>query len=206
MKLIGMLDSPYVRRTAISLKQMGISFALDQLSVFSGYDKIAALNPAVKVPTLVTDDGVVLMDSSLIVDFARRLLGKKEEEPDGAENAMARHHRLLGLALVASEKTLHVVYERVLRPAEKIHAPWLERVERQLVSTYELLEAEYGQGAPARADGSLSQSEIMSAVAWRFSREMLPDLVQEQDHPALAAHSARCEATPEFKAYPYPAG
>lgn len=34
MRLIGMLDSPYVRRVAISLKLMQIPFELEQLSVF----------------------------------------------------------------------------------------------------------------------------------------------------------------------------
>lgn len=205
MKLIGMLDSPFVRRTAISLKKMGVPFALDQLSVFGGFDAFAAVNPAVKAPTLVTDEGEVLMDSSLIIDFARRCLAKTEE-PDSTTNGLAHHHRVLALALVASEKSIQVVLERSLRPAERMHLPWLERVERQLASTYKLLEAEYGNGASEKDATDLSQPNIMSAVAWRFSREMIPDLVREQDYPALAAHSARCEATPEFKAYPYPTG
>ena len=35
MKLIGMLDSPYVRRVAISLRRLGIAFEHEPLSVFS---------------------------------------------------------------------------------------------------------------------------------------------------------------------------
>jgi glutathione S-transferase len=34
MQLIGMLDSPYVRRVAISLRVLGLAFDLDQVSVF----------------------------------------------------------------------------------------------------------------------------------------------------------------------------
>ena len=34
MRLIGMLDSPYVRRVAVSLKLMKLPFELEQLSVF----------------------------------------------------------------------------------------------------------------------------------------------------------------------------
>ena len=71
MQLIGMLDSPYVRRVAVSLKVLGLPFDLDQVSVFRHFDKFAALNPVVKAPTLITDDGVVLMDSSLILDLRR---------------------------------------------------------------------------------------------------------------------------------------
>ncbi|HEY8908463.1 MAG TPA: glutathione S-transferase N-terminal domain-containing protein, partial [Rhodoferax sp.] len=66
MKLIGMLDSPYVRRTAIGLKLQGISFEHLPLSVFSTFDEFRELNPVVKAPTLIMDDGQVLMDSTLI--------------------------------------------------------------------------------------------------------------------------------------------
>jgi hypothetical protein len=34
MRLIGMLDSPFVRRVAMSLKLMGIDFALEPISLF----------------------------------------------------------------------------------------------------------------------------------------------------------------------------
>ena len=73
MRLIGMLDSPYVRRTAISLRMMGFDFELSQLSVFRNYDEFQAISPVVKAPSLVTDDGMVLIDSSLILEYAERM-------------------------------------------------------------------------------------------------------------------------------------
>lgn len=69
MKLIGMLDSPYVRRVAISLAAYGVAFEHRPLSVFSDYAAFAELNPAVKAPTLLLDDGTVLMDSTLILHY-----------------------------------------------------------------------------------------------------------------------------------------
>ena len=36
-QLIAMLDSPYVRRVAISLKVLGLGFDLDQVSVFPSF-------------------------------------------------------------------------------------------------------------------------------------------------------------------------
>ena len=57
MRLIGMLDSPYVRRVAISLECLGISFAHDAISAFSTYEEFQRINPVVKAPTLVCDDG-----------------------------------------------------------------------------------------------------------------------------------------------------
>ncbi len=56
MQLIGMLDSPYVRRVAVSLKVLGLPFDLDQVSVFRHFDKFASINPVVKAPSFVTDE------------------------------------------------------------------------------------------------------------------------------------------------------
>lgn len=69
MRLIGMLDSPYVRRVAISLEFLGVPFEHDAVSVFSTFEKFQSINPVVKAPSLVCDDGEVLMDSSLILQF-----------------------------------------------------------------------------------------------------------------------------------------
>ena len=45
MKLVGMLDSPYVRRVAISLDLYGVDFEHQPLSVFSTYEQFASINP-----------------------------------------------------------------------------------------------------------------------------------------------------------------
>ena len=74
MRLIGMLDSPYVRRVAISLQLMELPFSHEALSVFRNFEAFAAINPVVKAPTFVTDDGTVLMDSALILEYLERLV------------------------------------------------------------------------------------------------------------------------------------
>ena len=66
MKLIGMLDSPYVRRAAISLRMLGLPFEHQSLSVFSTFDAFRAINPLVKAPTLIGDDGGQLDRKSVV--------------------------------------------------------------------------------------------------------------------------------------------
>ena len=70
MQLIGMLDSPYVRRVAVSFQLLGLPFEHRSISVFRTFEQFHAINPVVKAPTLVCDDGTVLMDSTLILDYA----------------------------------------------------------------------------------------------------------------------------------------
>jgi glutathione S-transferase len=47
VQLIGMLDSPYVRRAAITLRLLGLPFEHRPISVFRQYDEFAAINPVV---------------------------------------------------------------------------------------------------------------------------------------------------------------
>src|SRR6201995_156341 len=119
MRLIGMLDSPYVRRVAVSLNFMGLPYRQEQTSVFRHFDAFAAINPVVKAPTLVTDDGTVLMDSTHILLWAEHLAGPERRlQPTERKNQL-RSLCASGPALAACEKTVQIVYEFNLRPAEK---------------------------------------------------------------------------------------
>ena len=63
LQLIGYMDSPFVRRVAITMQFLGIAYNHRELSIFRDYDEFRAINPMVKVPTLVLEDGQVLIDS-----------------------------------------------------------------------------------------------------------------------------------------------
>ena len=202
MRLIGMLDSPYVRRVAISLRLLDLPFTHDQVSVFRQFDAFAAINPVVKAPTLVTDDGTVLMDSSLILEHIERLGAPATLAPSTLA-AHARAQRIVGLALAAADKSVQIEYERKLRPAEKQHQPWLDRVAGQLAAAYKLLEAEIGAEAPWLFGDRPLQADITSAVAFRFTSEIVPDAVDLAAYPRLAALSAKAETTDAFRASPF---
>jgi glutathione S-transferase len=194
MKLIGMLDSPYVRRVAVSLKVLGLPFELDQLSVFRNFEQFSAINPVVKAPTLVTDDGVVLMESSVILDHIASI-APRSLMPRGAPHAVAS--RQVGLALAACEKSVSIVYELNTRPAEKQHQPWLDRVVSQLNFAYAALEAEIPNDWCSGEE--LMQPQITTAVAWRFTQHTSPGRLAASGFPKLAALSARAEALPAFR-------
>jgi glutathione S-transferase len=200
MQLVGMLDSPYVRRAAISLRLLGVPFEHRSISVFSTFEQFSAINPVVKAPTLVCDDGSVLMDSTLIVDYAQSLSGRSLLPADPARRL--RELRLTGLALAACEKTVQIVYERKLRPAEKLHQPWMDRVQGQLVAAYSALERELVAEPLPASEETMTQAGISTAVAWAFTQLLTPDAVSPRDFPALAAFSAQAESLPVFLAAP----
>lgn len=199
MQLIGMLDSPYVRRVAICLKLLEIEVEHQAISVFSGFDRFKAINPVVKAPTLVLADGQILMDSSLILEYAEGIApsGRALLPNQGAARLNAL--QLNGLALVACEKTVQIVYEQQLRPQEKQHQPWLDRVQGQLQAAYAELEKQLPQSAVSPFMGS---AEVSVAVAWGFTQLMLPGQISDQQHPTLAAFAAQAEQHPAFISTP----
>ena len=205
MQLIGMLDSPYVRRVAISLQLLGLPFEHRSLSVFRTFDEFQRINPVVKAPTLVCDSGTVLMDSTLILQYAEAMAAPRRLMPGGVAQ-LERALRRIGLALAACEKSVQIVYERGLRPPEKLHEPWVHRVTGQLLAAFDGLEREYAGSVPAFDAGTILQPELTSAVTWHFVQQMLPEVVEAARCPRLAALSAAAEALPAFKAAPHGAG
>ncbi|WP_024301670.1 glutathione S-transferase [Pseudogulbenkiania sp. MAI-1] len=202
MQLIGMLDSPYVRRVAISLRLLGVPFEHHAVSVFRTFEQFRQINPVVKAPTLVCDDGAVLMDSTLILDYVETCVASGRSLMPGGRAERQHALRLIGLALAACEKSVQIVYERQLRPAEKRHQPWLERVEGQLLAAYGELERELARTPLAVSEEGIDQAGVTTAVAWGFTQLMLADVVKAADFPLLQAFSAQAEQLPAFVALP----
>ena len=206
LQLVGMLDSPYVRRVAVSLQWLGLEFEHRPLSVFSTFEQFGAINPVVKAPTLVCADGTVLLDSTLILGYLERLAPPDRSLLPSGEAELARCLRTVGLALAACEKSVQIIYERTLRPPERQHEPWLARVTGQLLAAYRMLEAEIDY-LPLPVQGSrIDQAGVTAAVAWHFTQRMLPEVVPAVGHPRLEALSQAAERRVEFTAAPHGTG
>jgi len=203
MKLIGMLDSPYVRRVAVSLQLLGLKFEHQSLSVFSTFEQFRQINPVVKAPTLVDEEGNALMDSTLILQYAESIARPSARRTPTMPTELMRSQRLLGLALAACDKAVQLVYERQLRPAEKLHQPWADRVILQLRAALDVLETEQQQQPLEATSAAMPPPGVMQAISWHFIQQMLPDVVQAADYPALAEYSRLAEALPEFRAAPH---
>jgi glutathione S-transferase len=206
MQLIGMLDSPYVRRVAVSLQLLGLRFEHQPVSVFSTFAQFQRINPVVKAPSLVCDDGVVLMDSTLILQYAEAMAAPRASLMPRGMAELKRSLRITGLALAACEKSVQIVYEHELRPSEKLHQPWLSRVTGQLLAAYGALEAELTHQPLVASRAGVDQAGVSTAIAWHFTQQMLPQVVVAANYPALQAFSRQAEALPEFVAAPHGTG
>ena len=204
MQLIGMMDSPFVRRVAVSMAVLGIAFEHRSVSVFRHFDEFRQINPTVKAPTFIDDDGTQLIDSTLILDYLDLRVAPESRLMPSALAERRRALHLIGFALAACEKTVQIVYEQNLRPQEKQHAPWLERLQTQLAAAYDTLEHDVAKlGVDAWLCGDrLMQPDITVAVAWRFTQYAIAGAVEPGRYPGLAALSQRAEALPVFVGAP----
>ncbi len=197
MKLIGVYDSPFLRRVAISMHVLGFAYEHVPLSVFRQMESFKVYNPLVRTPTLVLSDGQILTDSNFILDYLDERVPERRLMPAaGPERLVAM--QLLSVALVACEKAVALNYETILRPPEKHFEGMIERNRDQVIKALEMLEAKLPFAVSH--GGHLDQVAITTAVAVRFISHYQPALMLHGKHPGLAALSAQCEQLPAFLA------
>ena len=198
MLLVGMLDSPYVRRAAVTGTLLGLEFEHRSVSVFRHMDEFRAINPLIKAPSLVTDDGTVISESLLIIQHFEDLSGRSLRPVEAS--VRMRDRSLTGIGIVAADKAVAIEYERK-RPEDQRHAPWQERIVVQLHTALDLLDAAAGRGE-LTAGPDLLPSDIAAAIAWGFCRFVTPEFAPVERWPALAAQASACEALDVFKQWP----
>lgn len=196
MILIGQYDSPFVRRVGIAMTIYRMEFEHRPWSVFGDADRLRAVNPLTRVPTLVLDDGDVLTDSHLILDY----LDSRAETPllPRAEPARHRVLRVVGLACGLADKAVSLFYERRLHD---LASPiWTARCETQIAAVLQVLEAERAKmPGPFWFGPTISHADVALACAWRFVNESHPGLVKARKYRAIAATTAAMESLAVFQ-------
>jgi glutathione S-transferase len=199
--LIGMYDSPFVRRVAISLDLLGMPFEHRNWSVGKDFDRIRQYSPLGRVPVLVPADGEPLAESAMILEHLDDLVGPERAlmPPTGPERRAAL--RILAFATGAAEKAIQIVGERVFRPEHLRHAPYVERCRAQMRGAL----GELDKACAAVADREwlvsdrIGTTDITVACFATYAREAVPEPLDA--FPALRARVDRCEALPVFRRY-----
>ena len=199
MILIGMYDSSYTRRVAIALSLYGMPFEHRAWSVGRDFDRIRQYNPLGRAPTLVLDDGEVLTESAMMLDYLDDVVGRDRALMPATGIARRDAQRLIALATGAIDKAILIVLERIFRPVEMHSEAWLSRCRTQVEGAL----GELDKACAARAGhdwlvgDAMTHADIAVACYATHLRESLPlDLSQ---WPALRAHVDRCEALPVFR-------
>ena len=200
MILIGQYDSSFTRRIAIALALYGIAFEHRPWSVFSDAERLRAINPLVRVPTLVLDAGDVLIDSHAIIDYLDRRAPEGQALFPANEPDRHRAMKVAALATGVADKAVALFYE--IHMHEEPSTSLMARLTLQIHSTLAALET---LRTEVKGDcwfgDRIGHADIAVACAFRHLTEALPDLVGGDEYPAIRAHCARLEAMPVFAAH-----
>jgi glutathione S-transferase len=198
MILIGQYDSPFVRRVAVALNLYGFAYEHWPWSTFGDGEKLAAYNPLRRVPTLVLDDGEVLIESAAMLDYL--------DERAGSERGLIPSHgagrraalKVCALATGLCDKLVILVYERMLH--ETTSDAWISRCETQIGDVLDALEKDRTRQSTSFWFGDRpGHADIAVACAMRFLAEAHPAIHARGRWPGLATHAAICEDMDVFR-------
>jgi glutathione S-transferase len=207
MRLIGIYLSPYVRRVAISLDILKLPFELQEVFVFGEPETVRRYNPLVRIPALVLDDGTNLVESGAILDEIDHMVGPEQRLVPNEGPLRRRVLQTASMALGSAEKAQWAFYEDRVRPAEKVHMPWIDHNDRQVLGGFEHLNgtvAKVDDGGWIAGTPEISQADITTAVSYTFANLARPNLELAKRFPELARFAERCEALPAFLKAPLP--
>lgn len=201
MKLVGMFDSPYVRRVAVSMRLLDLPFEHLNWSIGRDQPQVAELNPLGLVPVLVTDAGDVLVESTAIVDYLDQLVGPARALVPAAGDARRRVLQLAALAMGVADKARLQASERIFRPSALRHPPLLARLHGQMLATCHALE----RASAARGDAAwlvgdaITQADITLVCGLTYAVEAAGLALDDAALSALRARHARLSALPVFR-------
>lgn len=189
MKLYASPTSPFARKPrAVALEKR---LALEVVMVAPPYSAVAPLNPLGKIPVLERDDGSVLFDSPVIVEYLDGL-------PSPAQSLLGDGEARLAvgvwqaLADGVMEAAVGVLLEHRREPAQQ--AAWmLERQETKIKSAIDYAEARAGDGFLVGGRFTLADIALVAALGYVDLRFPHP---WRDTHPRLAAYAERVGARP----------
>ena len=198
MILIGRYLSPFVRRVGVVLVHYGIGFEHRPLRAGGEeQDIIRRSSPLGRVPVLVLDNGDVLSDSALILDYLDTLAPPHARLlPHTGEDDRFRFLNALSIATGTAEKSI-AVYSELARPEERRHPPAMEKASRQTKDGLAWLEAKVV--GPWMWGDSMTHLDVSTVCYWDFIRIGVPDLFATLDCPRIADIATRAGEVDAFR-------
>lgn len=193
-KLLYSPASPYSAKVRMASAYAGL--ALDAVVVDTNADPtdLVENNPLGKIPVLIIDDGEAVYDSRAIVQYLNRqaknaLFPRNPANRTGAE-------RLEALADGICDCALAHVYERRMRPEEKVHEPWLDKQWDKVLRTLDHLNDDPPNLPKKITAGHIALRACLGYLALRFAGKW------ESGRPKLTRWAKRFDAKfPELEEF-----
>lgn len=180
--------SPYSAKVRMAADYANINIDARTVTTSDEPNDLIGANPLGKIPTLVLDDGFSLFDSRAIMQELDRMSGKALYPRNGDKRRIAE--RLEAAADGLCDSLLAQVYEKRMRPEEKIHQDWLNMQARKVERALDWLEANI---TPVR--GKLNGGQFAVAAAMSYLDLRFADLNWRRGRAKLRRFETRFQET-----------
>jgi glutathione S-transferase len=194
LKLFYSPASEYVRKVMATAIECGLT---DRIELINGRDDLPKHNPLRKIPTLITDEGRVIVDSPVICEYLDRLAGGRLIPADGEARWTALTREAIADGVMESAT--------MLRHDKRFHAGHEsaelgERYRVKIEAGLDRFEDEAGDGKldPPVTIGHLTIAiccgylDFRKIIDWRKDRPALADWYEEfSKRPSLAKTEPR---------------
>jgi len=180
---------------------MGLPYEQNSVFAFTSPDQIKVYNPLIRVPTMILDNGEVLVESYAILDFLDELAGEDNRLVPAHGPERRRVMKDTAMAVGCMDRAQWAAYEYRHRPEEKVHEPWAEHNDFRAIAGLQYLDGlarEAGETGWLSNTDRMSQSDISAVVAYSFTKDVRPHLDLSNSTPALTSFVVRCEALTPF--------
>jgi glutathione S-transferase len=193
-KILYSPTSPYSAKVRMAAAYAGIPLEAVVVDTNSQPAELTGSNPLGKIPTLVTDEGQGIYDSRTITQYLNRLSGNALFPRNPTKRLEAE--MLEALADGVCDCLLAHVYERRMRPAEKVHQPWLDLQWSKAMRAFDLLNANPPKLPKKITAGHIALRACVGYIDLRFPGQW------EKGRAKLKRWAARFdEKFPELKQY-----
>lgn len=198
MKLIGSLTSPYVRKVRIVLGEKGIDHEFTNDPPFSPDTRVAQVNPLGKVPALIMDDGYILFDSRVIVEYLDDLNGPESGRLIPAVGPQRlRVKRWEALADGIIDACVAIYLERK-RPESQQSQEWIERQQKKIDQGLQAVAAELGD-KPWCEGESMTLADIALGCSFGYLDARFPAVKWRDTYPNLVRLADKLAERQSFK-------
>lgn len=166
MKVLYAPASPYSAKVRMAARHCGIDVESVKTDTGAEGPDLVDNNPLGKIPTLITDEGVAVFDSRAIMQYLDRESGKKLYPRNAAKRTEAEV--LEALCDGICDALLLMVYERRLRPEEKVDQNWLDRQWRKVERGLDQLNANLPRTTKSLHGGHFALAALISYLTLRF--------------------------------------
>jgi glutathione S-transferase len=183
MKLFGSLSSPFVRKVRIALaeKRVGYEFVMEGPSAPGS--RVPQFNPLGKVPVLVRDDGSVIYDSAVIVEYADGVGAGPGLIPETfTDRIEVKRWEALGDGI--TDATVLVSHDYRNAPDKRQSPEWYDKQRKKIVRGLAAMARDLGEREFCHGD-RFTLADIAAGYALGYLDYILKEIEWHAAHPNL---------------------